>query len=101
MLDQDGAELVHGLEELVPGAVLVVHHLLDVVVPLPVIIYILLAGGPSQGIIIIIVPGAVLVVHHLLDVVVPLPVLAEPHELAQVTQVTGSGHGQYHRLLRG
>ena len=63
MLDQDGAELVHGLEELVPGAVLVVHHLLDVVVP--------------------------------------LPVLAEPHELAQVTQVTGSGHGQYHRLLRG
>ena len=63
MLDQDGAELVHGLEELVPGAVLVVHHLLDVVVP--------------------------------------LPVLAEPHELAQVTQVTGSGNRQYHRLLRG
>ena len=63
MLDQDGAELVHGLEELVPGAVLVVHHLLDVVVP--------------------------------------LPVLAEPHELAQVTQVTGSGDRQYHRLLRG
>ena len=85
MLDQDGAELVHGLEELVPGAVLVVHHLLDVVVI----------------IIIIILPGAVLVVHHLLDVVVPLPVLAEPDELAQVTQVTGSGDRQYHRLLRG
>ena len=63
MLDQDGAELVHGLEELVPGAVLVVHHLLDVVVP--------------------------------------LPVFAEPHELAQVTQVTGCRYGQYHRLLRG
>jgi len=63
MLDQNGAELVHGLEELVPGAVLVVHHLLDVVVP--------------------------------------LPVLAEPDELAQVTQVTGSGDRQYHRLLRG
>ena len=63
MLDQDGAELVHGLEELVPGAVLVVHHLLDVVVP--------------------------------------LPVFAEPDELAQVTQVTGSRDRQYHRLLRG
>ena len=63
MLDQDGAELVHGLEELVPGAVLVVHHLLDVVVP--------------------------------------LPVLAEPDELAQVSEVTGSGDRQYHRLLGG
>ena len=37
VLDEDGAELVQALEQLVPRAVLVVHHLLDVMLPRPVL----------------------------------------------------------------
>ena len=78
MLHEDGAELVQDLQQLVPGTVLKVHHLLDVMLAPPVL------AEPDQK------TGFVYCTCVL---------QASPDQLGQVGQLGGRGHGEDHRLL--